>query len=144
MADIVKDINNIPKLHAGFDAMLNRIAQKAGAYMESRLVNMIVEQNPQWTPLKPATTRQKGSSKIYIDTGELMNLITYQIEGIMPKTVKVGIFNHEKGMIAHFMEFGTRNMPERPLFRLVFDMEEQKVLRLIQTELYKELQKFTI
>ena len=42
------------------------------------------------------------------------------------------------------MEFGTKKMPERPLFRLVFDMEKDKVTEMIETEFNKELERFLL
>lgn len=128
----IKDVNNIPKLLNDLDAILDRVARRVGAYMEAKIVEMIDRQWGGWPPLDPKTVRKKKSSKAWVDTGELRSLITHVIEGRIPKTVKVGIFEHEKGLIAHFLEFGTKNIPERPLFRLVFDLEKEKVLQMIK------------
>ncbi len=85
-----------------------------------------------------------GPDKIWVHTGSLFQLITYTIEGRVPKVVKVGIFDDERSLVAHFLEFGTKNIPERPLFRLVFDLEKEKVLQMIQKELSKELERYLI
>ncbi|RLI76001.1 hypothetical protein DRP05_13730 [Archaeoglobales archaeon] len=140
----VKDVNNIPKLLNDLDGILDRVADKVGAYLESKLVEMIDKQWGGWQPLKPATIKRKRSTKAWVDTGELRSLITHIVEGNIPKIVKVGIFNHKKGLIAHFLEFGTKHIPERPLFRLVFDLEKEKVEQLIIEELNKELERYLI
>lgn len=140
----VKDINNIPKLLADIDAILDRVARKVGAYMEAKIVEMIDKQWGGWAPLDPKTVRRKKSTKAWVDTGELRSLITHVVEGRIPKVVKVGIFEHEKGLIAHFLEFGTKHIPERPLFRLVFDLEKEKVIEMIIEELNKELERYLI
>jgi hypothetical protein len=36
--------------------------------------------NGHFVPLKPATIRRKGSSKPLIDTGQMMNGVTYVVE----------------------------------------------------------------
>lgn len=137
----VKDINNVPALLRGMDAVLQEAAEEVGAYLESRLVNKIVQQDPGWAPLKPATIARKGSAKIWVDTGELMGLITHMVQGGIPKTVYVGIFNHEKGLIAKFIEYGTKDMPERPLFRLVFEEEKDKIQDILEKALERGIRK---
>jgi len=140
----VRDTDNIPKLLNDIDGILGRVANKAGAYLEAKLVEMIDKQWAGWQPLDPKTARRKHSTKIWVDTGELRSLITHVVEGRIPKVVKVGIFNHEKGLIAHFLEFGTKHIPERPLFRLVFDLEKEKIERLIIDEINKELGRYLL
>jgi len=141
----VKDINNIPRLIADMPAIIDRIAKKIGEYLEAKIVDMINRQHPGWQPNAPATIQRKGSSKVWVDSSELRTLITHQIEGTLPKVVKIGIFDHDKGAIAHFLEFGTtRGIPERPLFRLVFDLEQEKVIGIIEKELDMELRRYEI
>ena len=140
----VKDVNNIPKLLGDIDSILDRIARKVGAYLEGKIVEMIDKQWAGWKPLDTETIKRKKSSKAWVDTGELRSLITHVVEGKYPKVVKVGIFEHEKGLIAHFLEFGTKNIPERPLFRLVVDLEKEKIVQLVHEELNKELERYLI
>lgn len=140
----VKDVNNIPKLLGDIDAILERVARKVGMYMEMKLIEMIDRQWAGWEPLDPKTVKRKRSTKAWVDTGELRNLITHVVGGRISKIVKVGIFEHEKGLIAHFLEFGTEHIPERPLFRLVFDLEKEKVIEMIQKELNRELERYLI
>jgi|Deesub1362B_J571_1020462.scaffolds.fasta_scaffold00148_28 HK97 gp10 family phage protein len=147
----VKDINNIPKLLNDLDAILERVAKKVGSHLQAKLTEMIRKQWSGWKPLKPATIRRKmktksymNPDKIWVHTGSLFQLITYTVEGRIPKVVKVGIFNHERGLVAHFLEFGTEHIPERPLFRLIFDLEKEKVEQLIIEEINKELERYLI
>jgi hypothetical protein len=140
----IKDVNNIPKLLNDVDAILDKVAGRVGAYLEGKLVEMIDKQWAGWQSLDPKTISKKKSTKVWVDTGELRSLITHVVEGRIPKTVKVGIFSHEKGLIAHFLEFGTKHIPERPLFRLVFDLEREKVERFIIDEINKELERYLI
>jgi len=166
---MIKDINNIPKLQRDFDRIIHRVADRVGAYLEGKIVEKIEQQDSSWQKLHPFTVKRKGSTKAWIDKGELLSLITRIIEGRMPKVVKVGIFNHEKGYIAHILEFGVSipvtekmrkylhsqglhlrnstteiNIPERPLFRLVFDIEKNKIEQIVYAELNKEIQKYLI
>lgn len=144
----VKDKNNIPKLVADIDNITTRVATKVGTYMEQKIVDMMIKQDPSWEKLKPATIAAKGSTKIYIDTGELMELIDHVVKGGKTKVINVGIFNHEKAYIAHIIEFGKDEhnvtMRGRPLFRLVFDLERENIIRLIESELEQELQRFVV
>lgn len=138
----VKDRNNIPKLLRDVDGILDKVAGRVGAYLEAKLVEMIDKQHSNWKPLDPQTVKKKGSTKIWVDSSELRSLIAHRVEGRTPKTVKVGIFEHQRGLIAHFLEFGTKDIPERPLFRLVFDLEKDRIGDLIDKELSKELQRY--
>lgn len=141
----VKDTNNIPQLERAMSGILEKTAKVVGEFLVVKLVEKINQQDSTWPPLKAETVARKGSSKIYIDTGELQTLITHIVEEEgLDKKVKVGIFDHDKGLIAHFLEFGTdKGIPERPLFRLVMDMEEEKVIDLINETLSDEIGKFT-
>jgi len=68
----------------------------------------------------------------------------------------VGIFDHEKALIAQFLEFGTNggsivaggiihswnHIPERSLFRLVFDEEQENIVEMINREFDTEVEKY--
>ena len=157
----IRDTNNIPSLLKDMDAIIIRVANKAGDYLAGKIVDKMVAQDPGWKPLAESTIAAKGSSKAWIDTGEIMGLIedtakSVRVDGGNPKIVQVGIFEHEKAFIAYCLEFGTNggsivaggiihtwnHIPERPLFRLVFDEEREKIIDLIQTELGKELDNY--
>lgn len=159
-----RDINNIPKFMAELPVALDRVAQKVGDYLAGRIADKITMQDPDWVPLAPSTIRQKKSSKAWIDTGEIFALIedttrSVQVDpGMNPKMVRVGIFEHEKALIAQFLEYGTNggsivagglihtwnHIPERPLFRLVFEEERENVTDMIHQEIGKEIDALTI
>lgn len=56
---------------------------------QSAVKRRIHDQDPRWEPLKAATIRRKGSSKILIDKADLVNSITYQITG--PYSAFIGV-----------------------------------------------------
>ncbi|MBN2734728.1 MAG: hypothetical protein JXQ82_07730 [Methanomicrobiaceae archaeon] len=169
----VEDKNNIPKLTAEMQDIMFRVSKKVGEYLEGKILDMMHEQYPEWPSLSASTMAQKGSKKAWIDTGELWEQITYRVTtGNIDSKIEIGIFDHDKGLIARWLEFGTDpyvilpknkkvlswkdkggkrhiakqvnhpGIPERPLFRLVFDLEKENVEQLINRELDKELSKF--
>lgn len=159
----IRDTNNIPKLLSDIDKIITRVANKVGDYLAGKIVDKMVAQDKNWKPLAASTIAAKGSSKAWIDSGELMGLIedtaqSIRVDGTNPKMVQVGIFEHEKAFIAYCLEFGTNggsivaggmihtwnHIPERPLFRAVFDEEREKVIDLIHTELGKELDNYLL
>jgi len=158
----IKDVNNVPKLIADIDDILFRVSKKVGEYYESKLIDMLSEGWPGWAPLAPGTVKSKGSSSPWIDTGELWNQITYRVAtGNLSSKVEIGIFEHEKAFIAQCLEFGTSStgsvtaggmmhqwskghIPERPLFRLVFDLEVEKVQSMIERELDLEIRRLFV
>jgi len=154
----VKDINNIPKFMAAVPEILGDIAEEVGQYLENKLVDKITKQDPSWVSLSPVTIRRKKSSKAWIDTGELIGLITHTIEGSIPVSIQVGIFDHEKAFIAYCLEFGTNggsivaggmihtwnHIPERPLFRLVFDEEKEAITAIIRNRWNTAIDKFFV
>lgn len=171
----VEDKNNIPKLTKDMERIIARISKKVGDYIEGKILDTMTQQYPGWPALAPSTIAGKGSSKAWIDTGELASQITSRVltQG-MTSQVEVGIFDSDKGLVARWLEFGTDpytilpkeksmlawrdksgkwhwakkvdhpGIPERPLFRLVFDVEQENVDRLIQKELEREISKLLI
>ncbi|PKG32187.1 MAG: hypothetical protein CW742_09455 [Methanoregula sp.] len=148
---------------ADLPGILDRVAQKVGDYIAGRIADKITMQDPSWEPLAESTIRQKKSSKAWVDTGEIFALISntlqsVQVDGINPKMIQVGIFDHEKALIAQFLEYGTNggsivaggrmhswnHIPERPLFRLVFDEERENIANMIHTELGKEIDAYLV
>lgn len=151
-----RDINNIPKFMAAVPDIFYLVAQKVGDYIAGKILDRMVAQDPSWEPLAESTISRKKSTKAWIDTGELFNLIMHSIEGTMPVEIQVGIFDHEKAFIAYCLEFGTNggsivaggmihtwnHIPERPLFRAVFDEERENIIDMIHTEIGKEVDKY--
>ncbi len=153
----IEDKNNIPKLVAGMQDIMFRVSKKVGEYFEGKILDMMHQQYPGWPALAASTIANKGSTKAWIDTGELWEQITYRVAtGNLNSKIEIGIFDHEKAFIAQCLEYGTTNtgaimaagmmhqwskthIPERSLFRLVFDLEEENVIQMIESELGKEI-----
>jgi len=141
--------------------IIERVGLRVGDYLSGRIADRITKQDPSWPKLAASTIARKKSSKAWIDKGEIFQLISNEwksvrIDGTNPKYVQVGIFDHEKAMIAQFLEYGTNggsivaggiihtwnHIPERPLFRLVFDEEQDNITDMIHREIEKEVDKF--
>jgi len=153
----IEDRNNLPRLLQETDAILARVAEKVGQYLEGRILDMIDTQWPGWPALAASTVQRKGSSKAWVSTGGLRDEITHHIKNYgLEKTVEVGIFESENGVIAYCLECGTSrhlavyaggemhqgkkgHIPERPLFRLVVDLETAKIEEMIKKELGREI-----
>ena len=109
--------NNIPLLIKEIENILYNSADMGGFYLERKLVKKIQSQDPNWTPLAAETIARKQKLhpgepvKIYIDTSELMGLITHRVTRGIPTVCEIGIFDHEKGLIALWLEFGTETIP---------------------------------
>jgi|GEM_PF-1189504 hypothetical protein len=166
----VEDKNNIPKLVADFEKILDRVAAKIAMYLEQKILDKMESGDASWPELHPFTVSRKGSTKAWIDTGELRNQITHRITGkSMSRTIKVGIFQSKKAFIALVLEEGATirvsermrkflhaqglhlkqstselHIPPRPLFTLVFDMEEEKILKIARQALEEELNRYTL
>ena len=145
----IKDENHFPDFMARLQTAMDRVAEKAGEYLAGKIAEKISLQDSSWAPNAPSTIAKKGSSKVWVDSGQLFDLITdtkqsVRVSGQFPpenKTIRVGIFDHDKGMIAHFIEYGTDDIPERPLFRLVFDVERDILMNLCNDWFWEEWDK---
>ena len=170
---MVRDLNNIPALIKNVDGILQATAEVVGEYLEGKVLDMIDEQGQgQWEPLADSTIAQKGSAKIWENKGGLRAQIVDRIlaDGL-GKTIQVGIFESEYGYIASLLEFGTDaytirpkekkalywkglphpvkevhhpGIPERPLFRLTFDLEKENIEQLIARELDRQIDKYLL
>jgi hypothetical protein len=96
-----------------------RVAEKLGDFIAGLLLDRINKQDPSWKPLAPATIAMKGSTKAWIDTGEIFTLLenrsqSIRISGTTPTVLQVGIFEHDKGYIANLLEYGTESYTIHP------------------------------
>ena len=141
MGDVeVRDITYLPE--GKLDEAINAAAQVVGNYLQQKILEKITQQDPSWPPLAASTIAAKGSSKAWIDTGELFGLIADRglcIQNGPPIEIEIGIFEDEKGFVAQCLEYGTIHIPERPLFRLVFDTEVDNAVALFTSEINKRL-----
>lgn len=170
---MIRDLNNIPALIHNVDSILQATAEVVGEYLEGKILDMINSQGRgQWEPLAASTIAQKGSTKIWENKGGLRAQIVDRIltDGL-GKNIQVGIFESEYGYIAHLLEFGTDayvirpkekkalkwkglphpvkevhhpGIPERPLFRLTFDLEAENVEKLIADELNRQIDRYML
>lgn len=162
MSGEIKETNNIPQLLKDWDSILDRILDKIGIFLADKIADKMRKGDPSWPPNAAATIAKKGSSKPWIDKGEILQLIedddqSVRVDGSgSPKVVQVGIFEHEKGFIAHLLEQGTlggsivaggvlhtwNHIPPRPLFTLVFTEEELNIQKMFVDEVNAEIDKY--
>ncbi len=171
---MIRDLNNIPAFINNVDSILQATAEAVGQYLEGKILDMIDEQGRgQWEPLADSTIAQKGSSKSWENKGGLRAQIAHRIltDGLGGTSIQVGIFESEYGYIAHLLEFGTDayvirpkekkalnwrglphpvkevhhpGIPERPLFRLTFDLEAENIEKLMAEELNRQIDKYLL
>lgn len=101
----------------------------AGAYLEAKMVDKITSGiSPS---LKPATIKAKGSSTPLIDTGEMLDQVSHEMEGDL--TVKVGVFG-SKAHVAAIHEYGApgAGIPERSFERSTFNEQKNNVVRIVK------------
>lgn len=124
-ARVARIIYNLQRLiNESRNIWLIRMAAKG----ESIAVNHISAQDLGWKRLKPATIRQKVnkglSENIYVATSTYFQNITSWVKD---DTAYIGVRKgvthpdgEEVGNIAKWLEFGTSNMPARPLWQPTF------------------------
>ena len=97
-----------------------------GDTIAEKVKEHIRTQDLKWVPLSPVTVGKKGSSIIYIDSGDYLKKIKTKI---YPKDdgtdlIVAVIGRHRSGMsmqeIAVALEYGTSKIPARPLWRPTF------------------------
>jgi hypothetical protein len=140
----VKVKRNIPRGHE-LERLLkraNKIAlETIGVVNETEIKRRFEVQGPGWTPLKESTIERKGSSSILIDTGLMLNSISYEIDENEQK-VRIGIFTKERALIGLVHERGSivRKIPKRPFMipaQLVKEGESLNIIRTIYSLLFR-------
>jgi len=104
------DRNNLTSLILDWPQIISRVAQTAADDLEGRILETITAgHNSSWPELATSTIKKKGSTKAWIDTGNLRSVIESRIvsDGSQ-RFIRVGIFNHERAFVAYCLEFGTR------------------------------------
>lgn len=122
--------NNIPKIIEGLSKLqTGKLAHAIGARYERALVERIQQGDPSWAPLSAAWAEQKGHGNQWYYTGSLESAIRYEIRG---DSVYIGIVKPEGdiGLIATKLEFGTSQIPARPLFAPVADEYSDEIVDL--------------
>jgi len=116
-----------------------------GQRIQNKIQNHIDKQDLGWVPLSPATVRKKGSTQIYVETGEYRNSIKTVVEESGPDSweliVKPEGTHMSSGLdmqvLGRFLEYGTSKMPARPLWRPV----SAEVERMSMKQLIKAMEK---
>lgn len=111
----IKVKSNIPKIINKFSgAQLTKLKHAIGARFEGALVSRIQEGDVDWAPLSEAWAEFKGHGRQWYYTGGLEAAIRYEIKG---NTIYIGILGDgEIAGIATKLEYGSGNIPARPLF----------------------------
>ncbi len=130
-ADLSRALRKLEDLSRVLDVVGRPMMGECGQYMVmSAKRNFAEERDPAgkpWKPLKPATIKRKGSSRILFDTGALNRSI--QVLALDRDRVAVGpAYTEQKKGKWH--QFGTEHIPARPF--LGFSEPRNDVERLKQ------------
>lgn len=125
---------------------------ETGELVVERMIENIESQSISWTPLSEDTVRQKGGNNtIYVDSGTLKDKLS--VRRVATKNNRSTIFIGASTWKTHqpsglrfsdlmiFLEYGTRNIPARPLVRPTWHEVEKEVensLGSILTDLIKK------
>jgi hypothetical protein len=141
--------NNFAKIAASLNPKQMRgLKESIGLRLERAFIERIKGGDPYWAPLSGAWAAKKGHGNQWYYTGRLENAIEFAIEG---DDVHVGILKHEAypesgstvAVVAASLEYGapTRNIPERPLFRPVFEEQVQDIVKDAAEDINKRVKK---
>ncbi len=124
---------------------IKSLKESIGLRLERAFVDRIQDGDPSWAPLSPAWADKKGHGEQWYYTGHLENAIEYDIDG---SEVHVGIFEHDTypegetiATVAAALEYGTSNIPMRPLFRPVFDEQIEGIVKDATEDIGKRMKK---
>jgi len=84
-----KSINGLEQLSRELRAAAEKATKKNAMLARDAVKKRIRNQDPDWEKLKETTILRKGSSKMLIDHGDLMNSITFEI--LSPYRAFVGV-----------------------------------------------------
>lgn len=116
-----------------------------GKALQKRIQQHIVEQDLDWEPLAHSTIQQKGFDTVLMNTLEYLQKIEFEI--LKHSLNEWELIVYPKGdhsasglsmqTLAMYLEYGTSRMPERPLWRVVFEeiegMNEFKALSAVDS-----------
>lgn len=121
---------------------VERIMEDLGEDIKKWVQRHVRRQDIDWEPLADMTVERKGSEKIYFDSYDYIGSITVVTEKTRD-SVSVEVAprgTHDTGIdmqtLADYLEYGTRYMPARPLWRPVFaevenSKESQRLLKAV-------------
>lgn len=125
--------NNIPKIIKGLsERQIGALGDTIGGMMEGALVDRIHEGDASWPALSDAWAEFKGHDNPWYYTGTLEGAIKYEREG---GTVYIGIIDagsyrdgENIATVAMKLEYGTSDIPMRPLFTMVAEEEQSYIV----------------
>mgnify|MGYP001436983470 CR=1 FL=1 len=101
------------------DDMLE-MANDVGMKIENAIRLKILSNIP--PPNATSTIKAKGSSHTLIDTGEMLDFVSHEVEFPDPEllTIKAGIFEEGIAEYACYNEYGTDTIPTRSFIRSTY------------------------
>lgn len=133
--------NNLDK---NIENQVDKTLDSKALEIREDLVSMIKNQSGGWSPLDEDTIKQKGHSKILIDTGKLVDSIDVQESG--DKHIIAFMGNHSRGLsnsdLALIHEYGTDTIPSRPIVRPIYEKYEKEIPKEISNIVEIEIKKF--
>lgn len=119
--------------------------QKAGNETVKTVKGHIERQDLGWSPLDESTIKQKGHSKILVETGTLASHI--DVTEVSKDSIFIGAKNatypngEDVNDVLKYHEFGTETEPPRPLVRPSFNEVKPKVKDMIKEEIINAIKK---
>jgi hypothetical protein len=112
-----------------------------GRELTRKLKSHIRNQDLDWAPLSSASIKKKGFDQIYVDRGDYLRSITYDVT-VENGTIKLNVYpegDHYSGLsmqeLADYLEYGTAKIRARPLWRPVFsEIESMRSTRSLLSD----------
>jgi hypothetical protein len=125
--------NKMPYIIKGLsEKQIGALGDVIGEMLEEALVDKIHDGDSSWPPLSDAWAEFKGHDNPWYYTGTLENAIKYVREGttIYAGIIDAGSYRNGENIatVAHKLEFGTSDIPARPLFSLVEEESEKDIV----------------
>jgi hypothetical protein len=139
--------NNFAKIAAELNPRQMRgLKESIGLRLETAFKDRIKDGDSSWAPLSSAWVEKKGHDEPWYHTARLENAIEYEIED---DDVHVGILEHEEypetgstvAVVAASLEYGTSDIPMRPLFRPVFEEQVKGIVKDAAEDIRKRIKK---
>lgn len=145
---IYGDIKALKRLATSLDKNVvrevKRCMKEQAQEIKEDIQTSIKSQKGNWKPLDSDTIKAKGHNKILLDTGQLVDSITVTENGdnyvVSPTGTHTGGISNSD--LAKLHEYGTENMPPRPIFRPVYNEYEKIVPEEVSDVVIKEIKKF--
>ena len=143
----IKSTNNIAKVAKAFnEQQMRSLKESVGLRLERAFVQRIKQGDSSWAPLSSEWAEKKGHDNPWYYTGRLENAIEYEIDD---DGVSIGILSDEEyidtgstvAIVAASLEYGTSDIPMRPLFRPVFEEQIKDIVKDAAKDIKKRIKK---